>query len=197
MRTALLAMLMSLVAATPAFAQGAGEAPSGGGGLLTPSGGLMVWTAVVFVILLFVLRRFAFGPITAAVEARERALEEAIDAARRDREEAARVLEEHRRQLEGARAEAQQLIVEARETAEKVRADLLSQTHEEQRDLLERARNEIEAERDRAIAQLRREAVELAVRGASKVIEKNLDDAANRALVENFLSSLTPAAPKG
>src|SRR5690348_18297055 len=87
MRTALLTMLMSLVAATPAFAQGAAEAPSGGGGLLTPSGGLMVWTAVVFVILLFVLRRFAFGPITAAVEARERALEEAIDAARRRSEE--------------------------------------------------------------------------------------------------------------
>jgi len=192
MRTTLLGFLMSLVAAAPALAQGA-EAPQGGGGLLTPSGGLMVWTAVVFGILLFVLRRFAFGPITAAVEARERALEEAIDAARRDREEAARVLEEHRRQLEGARAEAQQIIVEARQMAEKVRADLLAQTHEEQRELLERARHEIQAERDRAIDELRREAIDLAVRGASKVIEKNLDDAANRALVENFLSSLTLA----
>lgn len=192
MRTTLLGFLMSLVAAAPALAQGA-EAPQGGGGLLTPSGGLMVWTAVVFGILLFVLRRFAFGPITAAVEARERALEEAIDTARRDREEAARVLEEHRRQLEGARAEAQQIIVEARQMAEKVRADLLAQTHEEQRELLERARHEIQAERDRAIDELRREAVDLAVRGAGKVIEKNLDDATNRALVENFLSSLTLA----
>lgn len=190
MRTTLLGFLMSLVAAAPALAQGA-EAPQGGGGLLTPSGGLMVWTAVVFGILLFVLRRFAFGPITAAVEARERALEEAIDAARRDREEAARVLEEHRRQLEGARVEAQQIIVEARQMAEKVRTDLLAQTHEEQRQLLERARHEIQAERDRAIDELRREAIDLAVRGASKVIEKNLDDAANRALVENFLASLT------
>jgi F-type H+-transporting ATPase subunit b len=195
MRRTILGILTLLAAAAPAAAQAAEQ--EGKGGLLTPSGGLMIWTIVVFLILLYILKRFAFKPITASVEARERALEAAVDAARRDREEAARVLEEHRKALEGARAEAQQVIVEARQTAEKVRADLLGQTHAEQRELLERARHEIEAERDRAIAQLRREAVDLAVVGASKVIEKNLDDASNRALVENFLASITPAAANG
>ena len=59
--------------------------------------------------------------------------------------------------------------------------------------MLERARAEIQAERDRALLELRREAVELAVRGASKVLEKNLDDAANRKIVDDYLASI-PAA---
>jgi F-type H+-transporting ATPase subunit b len=71
-----------------------------------------------------------------------------------------------------------------------MRADLLEQTHLQQAELLERARRDIDAERDRAIADLRREAVDLALAGASKVIERNLDDAGNRRLVEQFLASI-------
>ena len=71
-----------------------------------------------------------------------------------------------------------------------MRTDLLEQTRQEQQALLERARREIEMEKERAIAQLRREAVNLAIAGASKVIEENLDNTKNRQLVEGFLSSL-------
>ena len=71
-----------------------------------------------------------------------------------------------------------------------MQADLLEKTRQEQQEMLERARREIGAERDRAIAQLRREAVDLAIAGASKVVEQNLDSASNRKLVESFLSSL-------
>ena len=96
-----------------------------------------------------------------------------------------------RAQLEGSRGEAQKLIADARAAGEKMRADLLEQTHLQQAELLERARRDIDAERDRAIADLRREAVDLALAGASKVIERNLDDAGNRRLVEQFLSTIT------
>jgi F-type H+-transporting ATPase subunit b len=189
MRTMVLGSLLSLVTALPAVAQESEQAPPK---LLTANGGLMIWTLVIFVLLMLVLARFAFKPITAAVEAREKALEDAIEAARRDREEAAALLAEHRRLVEQAHADAQRLIVEAREAGEKVRAEIIERAHEEQRQLLERARHEIQMERDRAIAELRREAVELAVRGASKVIERNLDTATNRQIVESFLASLTP-----
>jgi F-type H+-transporting ATPase subunit b len=121
------------------------------------------------------------------------ALEAAIAAAKRDRDEAAKLLEEHRRQIENARNEAQRFISEGRQTAEKMRADLLEQTRGEQQEILERARREIEAERDRAIAALRREAVDLAIAGASKVIEQNLDSSSNRRLVESFLASVSAA----
>ncbi|MBX6332744.1 MAG: F0F1 ATP synthase subunit B [Gemmatimonadaceae bacterium] len=194
MCTTVLGTVISLLAAVPAFAQegaeGAQHAPSN---LLSINGGLMFWTLVIFVVLMFVLAKFAFKPITAAVEAREKALEDAIAAARRDREEAAALLAEHRKLVEQAHANAQQLIVEARSAGEKVRAEIVERAHQEQRQILERARAEIQGERDRAIVQLRREAVELAVRGASKVIEKNLDNDTNRRLVESFLATLTPA----
>ena len=159
--------------------------------LLSPSGGLMFWTIIIFVILLFVLSRFAFKPMLAAVEARERSLQEAIDAAKRDREEAERVLAEHRAQLEKARGEAQKLIADGRAIAEKLRADLLEQTRVQQQEMLDRARREIETEKVNAIAALRREAVDLAIAGASKVIERNLDSDANRKLVESYLGSLS------
>jgi len=173
--------------AAPAVAEGAEAAK---GGLLSPSGGLMFWTLVIFVILAFILSRYAFKPITAAVEAREKALEEAIAAAKADREAAAQLLAEHRAQIEGARAEAQKLIVEGRQVGEKIRADMIEETRSQQQDMLERARREIESEKVKAIADLRREAVELAIAGAGKVIEKNLDDASNRRIVETFLSSI-------
>jgi len=164
---------------------------SGGAGLLALRFNLMFWTLIIFGILYWLLSRYAFPAILGSVEAREKALEEAIDAAKRDREEAARILAEHKAQLEGARGEAQKLIAEARQIAEKSRADLLEKTRADQQDMIERARRDIEMERDRAIVALRREAVDLAIAGASKVVEENLDTEKNRQLVDVFLSSLS------
>jgi F-type H+-transporting ATPase subunit b len=157
--------------------------------LLTPHGGLMLWTLLIFIGLFIILSRYAFGPITKAVEQREQALQDAIDQAKKDREEAARILAEHRAQLEGSRAEAQKIIAEGRAVGEKLRADMLEETRAQQQDLLERARREIAGERDLAIAQIREEAVDLALAAAGKVIEKNLDDSANRKLVEGYIAS--------
>jgi len=159
-------------------------------GLLSPSGGLMFWTLAVFLLLWFILQRFAFGPITAAVQEREKALEDAILAAQHDREEAKRILEEHRKEIEAARGDAQRLIAEGRAVGEKIRAEMVEETRGQQQEMLERARREIEAEKVRAILELRHEAVDLAIAGASKVIEKNLDDESNRRIVESFLASI-------
>ena len=185
MRASLFSLALLLGSASPAFA----AEESSKVDLLTPHGGLMVWTLVIFVGLFFILSRYAFGPITRAVEAREQALQDAIDQAKKDREEAARILAEHRTQLEGARGEAQKIIAEGRAVGEKLRTDMLEETHKQQQDILERARREIAHERDSAIAQIREEAVDLALAAAGKVIEKNLDDSANRKLVEGYLAS--------
>lgn len=160
--------------------------------LLSPNTGLMWWTLIIFTVLFFILSKFAFGPITKAVEAREQALSDAIEGAKRDREEAARLLAEHKRLIDEAHAEGQRHIAESRALSEKMRADLLEQTKREQAELLERARREIESEKGRAIAELRREAVDLAIAGASRVVEQNLDTQGNRKLVESFLASVGP-----
>lgn len=164
--------------------------------LLSPNGGLMFWTVLIFLTLLFILSRYAFKPMLAAVEEREKALQDAIDAAKRDRDEAIRVLADHRQQLENARTEAQKLIADGRATAEKLRGDLLEQTRTQQQEMMERARRDIDTEKNNAIAALRREAVELAIAGAGKVIERNLDTEANRTLVESYLASLTTSGKK-
>jgi F-type H+-transporting ATPase subunit b len=171
------------------------ESAEAKGGLLSPHGGLMFWTLAIFLVLWFVLSKYAFKPITAAVEAREKALEDAIAGAKADREEALRILEDQKKQIEAARGEAQKIIAEGRVVGEKLHSEMIEETRAQQQDMLERARREIDAEKTRAIAELRREAVDLAIAGASKVIEKNLDDASNRRIVESFLSSIpvTPA----
>ena len=185
MRRLIAATLAIALAASPALAA---EAEAGGSPLLAPNTGLMFWTLVIFVILFFVLKKYAFGPITEAVVKREEALEQAIADAKRDREEAARILAEHTAQLEGARAEAQRIIAEGRAVGDKLRTEMVEETRVQQQDMLDRARREIETEKKNAIGELREEAVDLALAGAGKVIEKNLDDPTNRKLVESFLA---------
>jgi F-type H+-transporting ATPase subunit b len=180
---------LALLAVSPA-ALLAQEAEGGTRTFMRPDTGLMVWTLVIFVVLMLVLSRYAFGPITAAVEAREKALEDAIEGAKRDREAAAKLLQEHQAAIDAARGEAQKIIAEGRAVGEKMRADMIEATRKEQQDMLERARREIESEKDKAIMQLRREAVDLALAGASKVIEQNLESQKNRQLVESYLASI-------
>ena len=193
MRSLFTSVSLALLGASPLLAQEGEKRVD----LLSPNTGVMFWTLVIFVVLLVVLSRFAFKPLTAAVEAREKALEEAITSAKRDRDAAAQLLAEQQRALDATRADAQRVIAEGRTTAEKLRNEMLEQTKQQQHELLERARTEIDNERKRAIADLRREAVELALAGASKVIERNLDDQTNRRLVESFLASVPVDAGRG
>jgi F-type H+-transporting ATPase subunit b len=180
---------LAILALAPA-ALLAQEAPEGTRTFMKPDTGLMVWTLAIFILLMFVLSRYAFGPITAAVRAREKALEDAIEGAKRDRDAAAKLLQEHQAAIDAARGEAQKIIADGRAVGEKMRTDMIEQTRKEQQDMLERARREIGSEKDKAIMQLRREAVDLALAGASKVIEQNLESQKNRQLVESYLASI-------
>src|SRR5437773_6171132 len=126
-------LVVALVGASAASATAqAPAAPSGG--LVSLQVNLMFWTLVIFVIFAFIVTKFAFKPITAAVEAREKALEEAIEGAKRDRDAAALLLAEHRAKIEAARDEGQKLIAQGRAMSEKMRQDLLEQTRREQQE---------------------------------------------------------------
>jgi F-type H+-transporting ATPase subunit b len=159
-------------------------------GPLTVEGGLMLWTVLVFVLLLLILKRFAWPAILGAVEAREQALERQLAEAERARAEAAKLLEEHKRLVADAKAQAHGIVLEARQLAEKERAVAMEKTKQEQEEALARARREIAAERDRAIAELRREAVDLSLAAASKLVEKRLDSETDRKLVLDYLATL-------
>jgi F-type H+-transporting ATPase subunit b len=169
----------------------AAEVPSGP---LTVEGGLMLWTVVVFVLLLLVLKRFAWPAILGAVEAREQALEAQLAQATKDREEAAALLAEHKKLVAEARHQASGIVGEARTVAEKERALAIEKTKQEQDELLARARREIAAERDRAVADLRREAVDLSLAAASKLVGSRLDSETDRRIVSEYLTTLDAKA---
>ncbi len=177
-------LLSILLSASPAVAAEEG----GQGGLLTPEGGLMFWTLVVFGIVLAALYKFAYPYILGAVEAREQSIRELLAAAARDREEAQAFLEQQRRQLEETRAQAQEIFAEARAAGERMRQELLAQARQEQQEMLERTRRDIHAETERALDALRRDAVVLAIAAAEKLVQRNLDDEHNRRLVRDFLA---------
>jgi F-type H+-transporting ATPase subunit b len=162
-------------------------------GPLTVDGGLMLWTIIIFLLLLAILKRFAWPAILGAVEARERALEQQLAEAERSRAEAAKLLEEHKRLLGESKAQAHAIVVEARQLAEKERAVAMEKTKQEQEELLQRARREIAGERDRAVADLRREAVDLSLAAASKLIGQRLDSDTDRKIVSQYLASLDAA----
>jgi F-type H+-transporting ATPase subunit b len=187
MKKSLLMVPVTLASmAVPALAQEEHAAS----GPLTVEFGLMFWTIVVFLLLLLILKKFAYPALLGAVEARERALQEQLDAAERNRAESEALLAEHKKLIAEARTQAHALLVEARTTAEKERALAMEKTLQEQQELLERARREIVDERDQAIAELRREAVELSLAAASKLIGERLTSDIDRKVVQEYLSRL-------
>ncbi|HET9441272.1 MAG TPA: F0F1 ATP synthase subunit B [Longimicrobiales bacterium] len=155
------------------------------------------WTLIIFLILLFVLAKFAFPPILGYAAAREKRIQEAIDDAARQRAETERLLEEQRQLLASARNDAQGLISEAQKDAERVRRDLLERARVEQEEMLARTRREIDDERARAIESLRREAVDLAIAAASKLVEKRVDAQEDRRIVTEFLAHIDKGAAVG
>jgi len=157
------------------------------------NGGVIIWTVVIFVILLGLLWRLGYPSLLKMVEERERRIQKQLEDAERANAEAQRLLEEHKKQIAAARNEAQEILAKAKAVSEKERATLLAKAREEYDALLNRARKDIDAEKEKAIQALRREAVELSIAAASRVIEANLDTDANRKLVSEFLESLGKA----
>lgn len=158
--------------------------------VFNPTVNVMVWTWVIFILLFIVLRQFAFKPILGYAAAREKRIQDALDDAKRQREETEQLLVQQRAELANAKVEAQGLIAEGKTAADKVREDLIARARTEGDALIERAKADIAREREAAIDSLRREAVELAIAAASKLVSQRLDSAGDRKLVEDFLTTV-------
>lgn len=169
------------------------EGREAAGGPFTINPGLIIWTLVVFGILLVLLWRFAYPAILKSVEERERRIQKQLEDAEKANAEAQRLLEEHKKQIAAAHHEAQDILAKAKTVSQKERETLLAKAREEYDALLNRARKDIDTEKEKAILALRREAVELSIAAASRVIEANLDTEANRKLVTEFLESIGKA----
>ena len=178
-------------------AEAAGGGEEGGNFLVTPNVGLMIWTLLAFGLTLFILYRLAFPRITAALDRRQRAIEESIESAERTRREADQLLAEYRERLADARGQADAIVARARRTAEAQQEEALVEARRRREEMLEQTRREIQAETRRAIQEIRSEVAEMTVRATEKVTRKSLTDADQRRLVDEALSEMDFAALSG
>lgn len=152
--------------------------------------GLFFWTWVVFLILLVVLWKFAWPNILKATQEREAKIKGQLAEADRLNSEAQAALAQGQKMQAEARAQAQALLAEAKSAVDKERAGAVDKIRHEQEAVVERARRDIAAERDKAISELRREAVDLALGAAAKVIGQRLDTEADKKIVLDYLAKV-------
>ena len=176
--------------AAPILASEGAEAGGGGSALITPHIGLIFWTTVTFLLLLALLSKYAWGPILGAMNAREEGIKGDLDKARLERDEAQRLLEEHRALINLARKERADAVEAGRRDAERLKAEILEEARKQREQLMKQAETQIEAGLRQARAGLKGEAADLAIQAAGKLMGKNLDDATQRRLVEDYLADL-------
>ena len=158
--------------------------------LIQVTPGLMIWTIVCFLITLFVLKRYAFGPVQTMIDERRERIRQSLEEADHAREEARELLEEHRKLLAGARSDADEILGEARRIAEANERRMREELEADRQRRLEETRKQIEAETRRALEQIRLEVVDLSLLAASKVTRKSLDDADHKRLIEEAVGEL-------
>lgn len=152
--------------------------------------GLMIWTLVCFGITLFVLWKYAFGPIQKMIDARRLRILESIEEADRAREEARLLLAEHKSLIAQARTEAEGILAEARKVSDAQRERVREETDLDRVRRLEETKRQIEAETARALEQIRNEVAELTLAATAKVTGKILDSADHRRLIDDAISEL-------
>jgi F-type H+-transporting ATPase subunit b len=165
-------------------------AEDSGNFLVTPSVGVMIWTLIAFGLSYYILNKLAFPRIGEALDKRQRAIEESIDASERTKKEADKLLAEYRARLGEAREQAEEIVMRARKAAESTQKEALEQARIQREELMEQTRRDIESETRRAISEIRSEVADLTVLATEKVTRKTLDDADQRRLVEDALSDL-------
>lgn len=179
-----------LIAYLPLLQAAEAEADEGVNPLLAPSPGLMVWTLVMFLVTLFILKRYVLGPVGQMVEKRRDHIAESIDEAERSRDEASALLEDYRVRLTEARREADGIREQGRSEGERQKAEILSQAGQQRERVLADAQEQIDAQARSAAGQIRDDVVGLALLAAEKVTRRNLDEAEHRRLIEEALADV-------
>ena len=156
---------------------------------------LIFWTLITFGIVALVLRWKAWGPILAVVDEREKQIQAAVDAAKKERAEAERLLAEQKTAITEARRESAEMMRKAQADMEKFKDELKAQAAKEAADLKVQAGREIEEQKKKAIAEVRSMAANLAIEVAGKLIGDRLDDTKQRALAEQYIEQLAQNKP--
>ena len=152
--------------------------------------GLFMWTIVTFLIVLMILKWKAWGPLINALDKREEDIREALASAEKAKQDAEKASSEYEDMMKKARVEAQQIVADGKAAGERVKNDIESAANDKANEIIEKAKAQIDAERRKAIQEIKSSVVNLSMDAAAKVIEKNLDSDDNRKLVDQALEGI-------
>jgi len=158
--------------------------------MLNTEWGLMVWTLITFGIALFILWKFAFGPIQKVIDERRADIQGSTDAAEETRAEAHRILEEYKATLAKVRTEAEEILERSRTTGEHARAEIMAEARAQSERVLEQAHEQIERDTQAAVRELKGQIAEFTALATEKVVTGSLNAADQQRLIDEALAEL-------
>jgi len=158
--------------------------------LVQPDPGLYIWTIATFLVLVGLLAKFAWGPLLAAMAARQDAIRKSLDEARQAKQELERLNVESARILAQARTDAEAILSATRSDATQFREELKQQARADAAAIVKNAEKQVELEKTRAIQEIRQEAVNLSVTIASKLLQRNVSKDDNLRLIEDTFKQI-------
>lgn len=165
---------------------GHSEKPS----LLSVNPGLIIWQLIIFVVLLFILKKIAWKPLLDALHSREKGIKDSIEQAEQIKKESEELREQNKKILAEANAQSMKIINDSKDIANKLRDDLMAKAQDDSRKMLEQAKIEIQQEKESAMSDLRNEVSDLAIKAAEKIISENLDETKQKKIVNDFISQI-------
>ena len=160
---------------------------------LMPNTGLTLWTIATFLVLLTVLKLKAWKPLMDALEARAQQIEESLSKAEKVTAEAEQQAEKNEEILQSARKEAQDIVAQAREAGDKLKQKLEADGTDQYDNMLSKAQEQIDAEKQKALSEIKNTVVEIALQASEKVIKRNLTDADNKKMIEETVDEFKQA----
>lgn len=158
--------------------------------LLSPDYGLMIWTIITFLLLVFCLKKLCWGPLISAIEEREHRIKSDLDESKKAREDSERI----KRDLEGQLADASQkgrdMLAQAMKEAELLRSQLKTTAETEAQKIREKTLQELADEKERLVRELRKEVAGLSVLAAERLMRKTVDDGVQKTVLEGFFKDL-------
>ena len=163
---------------------------SSNGSLLDVNPGLIIWTIVTFLILLFILKKVAWKPILSALDQREKDIKDSLEKAEKAKEDAQRILDENQANLAKAEEESKKIIEQSRSYAENLKEQMLKESKEQSKKIIEDAAEEIDRKKDSAFEELKDQVAKIAVTAAEKIMKQNLDADKNKRIVDSYLKDI-------
>lgn len=158
--------------------------------LLDPESGLVIWTVVTFLCLVFILKKAAWGPLLAAIEEREKRMKADLAGAQDARSQAERIKTELEAQMAGMQAKSRELLAQAAKEGESLRAQLKASAEADAQKIKEKTMSELADEKERLVRGLRSEVATLSVMAAEKLLRKSVDDGVQKTVLESFFKEL-------